>query len=91
MSTQAVSTAAGDTLPPPDVCVFRVPLRRNGKRGRKENGWRDVVEVWEKGLPAQDVLPMKDWPRKWLQGPARTAFAQQYSNRKIIAEEFIVQ
>lgn len=79
-------------LPTPDLCAVSIPLRRSdGRPGKRADGFRDLMQVWDEGLPDRNIPPMKAWLPEWTRSAAnRKSFAQQYSNRKIVAEEFII-
>ncbi|KAH9910809.1 uncharacterized protein B0H18DRAFT_894363 [Fomitopsis serialis] len=76
------------SLPPPDARVLNIPILRDGKRD-KANAWRDVIELWDVGIPSIKVMPLREWPREWLTGENKTRYAAKYQQRKVIAEEFI--
>ncbi|TFY52689.1 hypothetical protein EVJ58_g9871 [Rhodofomes roseus] len=76
------------SLPPPDARVLNIPILRDGKRD-KANAWRDVIELWDVGIPSINVMPLREWPREWLTGENKTRYAAKYQQRKIVAEEFI--
>ncbi|KAH9830800.1 uncharacterized protein C8Q71DRAFT_842312 [Rhodofomes roseus] len=76
------------SLPPPDARVLNIPILRDGKRD-KANAWRDVIELWDVGIPSINVMPLREWPREWLTGENKTRYAAKYQQRKVVAEEFI--
>lgn len=66
-------------------------MRRNGRRTPKKSAWRDIVELWEHGVPSDEVYPLMHWPKDWLSGDRKRLFGVKYFQRKVIAEEFIIQ
>ncbi|GBE83276.1 hypothetical protein SCP_0503240 [Sparassis crispa] len=84
----AATRARPSSLPPPNVCVLNVPIPREGRRLKSES-WRDIVELWETGIPEQGVLPLKDWPKAWLTGANKPRFALKHHQCRVIAEEYL--
>lgn len=76
--------------PPSALYIPNVPLMRSdGKKGRRADGWRDIIELWDVGIPGS-VLPLKDWDPDWFHEAAfRASFGAKYHDRKIVALEFI--
>ena len=76
--------------PPPALYLPNVPLvRSDGKRGLRANGWRDIIELWDVGVP-DSVPPLKEWDADWFRDPTfRASFAAKYHDRKVVALEFI--
>lgn len=68
--------------PPPGTVIPRLP----SKVSRNER-WKIIIRDWD--FPDWDrglLIPLKDWPHEWKNHPA---FAMNYFNRRIVAEEFI--
>lgn len=70
----------------PDVPV----LRPDGTRTAKSDSWRDIVRHWTEGEPRLDLhIPLKDWPYHYYNGKSGRQFNTKYSQRRVIATEFL--
>ncbi|KAI6006498.1 hypothetical protein F5J12DRAFT_768678 [Pisolithus orientalis] len=70
----------------PDVPV----LRPNGTRTAKSDSWRGIVRHWMEGEPWLDLhIPLKDWPYHYYNGKSGHQFNTKYSQRRVIATEFL--
>ncbi|KAJ7246753.1 hypothetical protein C8J57DRAFT_1452105 [Mycena rebaudengoi] len=58
--------------------------------GKDAESWKRAVIQWEVGDTAQGLtIPLKDWPPEWHTGPMRVITGALYSNRKLLATEYI--
>jgi hypothetical protein len=53
-----------------------------------DNAWREAVCQWEEGVPAQQVKPLRDWPKAWYSDGMRNVTGTKRTQRKLIAEEY---
>jgi hypothetical protein len=61
----------------------------NGSHSKKSESWQIIVDHWTLGDPPRGLhMPLKDWPREWLQGPNKI-FVQKHFDRSVIALEFL--
>ena len=77
--------------PPGGLFLPNVPLTRNGQKTRRRaDAWRDIIDLWDHGLPEHRVPPLKDWDASWFHdADFRARFAMKYQGRKVVALEFI--
>ncbi|KAJ7202670.1 hypothetical protein C8J57DRAFT_1622701 [Mycena rebaudengoi] len=58
--------------------------------GKDAESWKRAVIQWEVGDTARGLtIPLKDWPPEWHTGPMRVITGALYSNRKLLATEYI--
>ena len=52
-------------------------------------GWKEVMRHWEHAMPELELLiPLKNWPKSYTQGPNRKLYSK-YHQRRTIATEFL--
>ncbi|KAI6019428.1 hypothetical protein BKA83DRAFT_4495450 [Pisolithus microcarpus] len=76
---------------PRGLLIPNVPvLHADGTRTPKSDSWKDIVRHWTEGEPRLGlVLPLKDWPHHYHNGPLGRQFNTKYYQRSVIASEFL--
>ncbi|KIK22932.1 hypothetical protein PISMIDRAFT_101590 [Pisolithus microcarpus 441] len=76
---------------PRGLLIPNVPvLHADGTRTPKSDSWKDIVRHWTEGEPRLGlVLPLKDWPHHYHNGPLGRQFNTKYYQRSVITSEFL--
>ncbi|KIN97880.1 hypothetical protein M404DRAFT_100511, partial [Pisolithus tinctorius Marx 270] len=86
---QRIKTSASTSLL--GVVIPDVPvLHPDGTQTSKSDSWRDIVRHWTEGEPRLGLhISLKDWPYHYYNGKSGRQFNTKYSQRRVIATEFL--